>query len=95
MQVWKMAADGTGQQQVTDDGFNNWFPHISPDGKSMVILSFDQSVDADDHPFYKHVYIRLLQKKGERWSDPTIIALKAKLTFFQIFGISKTPTGAE
>ncbi len=33
MQIWRMRPDGSAQEQVTDDGFNNWFPHISPDGK--------------------------------------------------------------
>ena len=74
MQIWAMSADGEDQTQVTDDEFNNWFPHISPDGQSMVILSFDDEVDADDHPFYKHVYIRLLTKEGESWSKPKVIA---------------------
>ena len=74
MQIWSMGADGSRQRQVTDDDFNNWFPHISPDGKSMVILSFDSSVEADDHPFYKHVYIRLLRKENAGWSEPIVIA---------------------
>ena len=26
MQIWRMNADGTDQQQVTDDKYNNWFP---------------------------------------------------------------------
>ena len=40
MQIWRMKPDGSEQQQITSDEFNNWFPHISPDGKSMVVLSF-------------------------------------------------------
>ena len=31
--------DGSEQEQVTDDEFNNWFPHPSPDGRSLVFLS--------------------------------------------------------
>jgi len=60
MQIWRMRPDGSGQEQVTDDGFNNWFPHISPDGKWMVLISFPLDVPADDHPFYKHVMLRLM-----------------------------------
>ena len=33
MQVWRMNADGSGQTQVTDDDYNNWFPHVSPGRK--------------------------------------------------------------
>ncbi|MEZ4997743.1 MAG: hypothetical protein R2758_09875 [Bacteroidales bacterium] len=35
-----------------------WF-NISPDGKQIVFLSFMPEVKADDHPFYKHVYIEI------------------------------------
>jgi Tol biopolymer transport system component len=32
----------------------------SPDGKWIVFLSFLKDVAPQDHPFYKHVYIRLM-----------------------------------
>ena len=60
MQIWRMKPDGSGQEQVTNDEFNNWFPHISPDGRWIVFLSFSKDVSPTDHPFYKHVYIRLM-----------------------------------
>ncbi|PWT92358.1 MAG: biopolymer transporter TolR [Blastocatellia bacterium] len=60
MQIWRMKPDGSSQEQVTNDEFNNWFPHISPDGKWIVFLSFLKDVAPTDHPFYKHVYIRLM-----------------------------------
>ena len=64
MQIWKMRPDGTEQQQITGDEFNNWFPHIAPDGKSMIVLSFLSDVDPSDHPFYKQVYIRQMNLEG-------------------------------
>jgi len=64
MQIWRMRPDGTGQEQITNDGFNNWFPHISPDGKWIVYLSFGQDVAPDNHPFYKHVLLRLMPVGG-------------------------------
>jgi Tol biopolymer transport system component len=64
MQIWRMRPDGSEQQQITDDNFNNWFPHISPDGKQMVFISFPLSIAADDHPFYKHVMIRMMPVSG-------------------------------
>jgi len=33
MQIWRMRPRRGAPQQITNDGFNNWFPHISPDGK--------------------------------------------------------------
>jgi TolB protein len=71
MQIWRMKPDGSGQEQVTNDEYNNWFPHISPDGKWIVILSFSKDIDPADHPFYKHVYIRLLPAAG---GTPKVIA---------------------
>ena len=60
MQIWRMKPDGGEQEQVTNDEYNNWFPHISPDGRWIVFLSFLKEVNPTDHPFYKHVYIRLM-----------------------------------
>jgi Tol biopolymer transport system component len=64
MQIWRMRPDGTDPRQITNDGFNNWFPHISPDGKQMVFISFPPEVPPGDHPFYKHVLLRLMPIGG-------------------------------
>jgi Tol biopolymer transport system component len=64
MQIWRMRTDGSEQAQVTDDDYNNWFPHISPDGKQMVYLAYMPDVDADDHPWYKHVYLMIKPVAG-------------------------------
>ena len=64
MQLWRMRPDGSDQRQITDDGFNNWFPHLSPDGKWIVYLSFTADVAPNDHPFYKHVLLRLMPAAG-------------------------------
>jgi TolB protein len=64
MQIWRMKPNGTDQEQVTNDEFNNWFPHISPDGQWIAFLSFSQDVAPTDHPYYKQVYLRLLRFAG-------------------------------
>jgi TolB protein len=64
MQIWRMRPDGSEQQQITDDSFNNWFPHISPDGKWIAYIAFPPDIPADDHPFYKHVLLRLMPVGG-------------------------------
>jgi len=64
MQIWRMRPDGSAQEQITNDGVNNWFPHISPDGKSIAYISFPADVPANDHPFYKHVSLRLMPIAG-------------------------------
>lgn len=71
MQIWRMKPDGTGKEQITFDEYNNWFPHISPDGKWIVIISFPPTIDPSDHPFYKKVMLRLMPASG---GAPKVIA---------------------
>jgi WD40 repeat protein len=72
MQIWRMKADGSGQEAVTNGDFHDWFPHISPDGKWIVFVSFlKEEVEPGDHPFYKHVYLRMLPIGG---GTPKVIA---------------------
>jgi TolB protein len=72
MRIWRMAPDGSGQEPVTDGTFRDWFPHVSPDGGRMVFLSFLKDVAADDHPFYKPVYLRMMPTDGS--APPRVIA---------------------
>lgn len=71
MQIWRMAPDGSNQEQLTFDGLNNWFPHISPDGKWIVFLSFPKEIPSGDHPFYQRVYLRMMPYPG---GEPRVIA---------------------
>ena len=66
MQIWRMLADGSQQEQLTSDEFNNWFPHISPDGKWMVFLSYDKTVTG--HPENKDVTLRLMSLSDKKIS---------------------------
>jgi hypothetical protein len=59
MQIWRMKTDGSDQEQITkDEAMERWFPHVSPDGKSMVFLTYDKG--AGDHPENKDVALRLM-----------------------------------
>lgn len=71
MQIWRMKPDGSEQEQLTFDKYNDWFAHISPDGKSMVFISYEPEIPADDHPFYKQVYLRMMPIHG---GEPKVIA---------------------
>ena len=71
MQIWRMKPDGSDQTQITNDEYNNWFPHISPDGKWIVFITFPKDIAPGDHPFYKHVYLRLMPVGG---GAPKVIA---------------------
>jgi len=71
MQIWRMDPDGGHPEQITNDDYNNWFPHISPDGQWIAFISFPKDVRPDDHPYYKRVYLRLLPIAG---GTPRVIA---------------------
>ncbi|MBT28623.1 MAG: hypothetical protein CMO01_03100 [Thalassobius sp.] len=75
MQVWRMKPDGSGKEQLTFDQYNNWFPHISPDGNWMVYLSFTEDIDVDAHPSYKRVELKLVPLiKGDVAGTARVIA---------------------
>ena len=58
MQIWRMRTDGSQPEQVTFDEKHNWTPHPSPDGKSILILSYDK--DVTGHAANKDVTLRIL-----------------------------------
>ncbi len=69
MRIWRMNSDGTNQTQITkDDKYGDWFPHPSPDGKWIVFLSYDSSVEG--HPANKDVALRIMPVSG---GEPRIL----------------------
>jgi Tol biopolymer transport system component len=71
MQIWRMQPDGAEPEQITNDGWNNWFPHVSPDGQWIAFISFPKDVDPSDHPYYKHVLLRVMPAAG---GPPRVVA---------------------
>ncbi len=50
MQIWRMNRDGSGLTQMTDTYSNNWFAHVSPDGKKVVYLAYAvDSLKPEEH----------------------------------------------
>jgi catechol 2,3-dioxygenase-like lactoylglutathione lyase family enzyme len=39
MQIWRSRVDGTSPEQLTSEDQSNWYPHVSPDGKTMVFVT--------------------------------------------------------
>lgn len=64
MQIWRMKPDGSGQEQITFDEHNDWFPHISPDGKWIAYISFPPDIPVNDHPSYKRVMLKIMPASG-------------------------------
>ena len=71
MQLWRMKPDGTGLEQLTFDNYNDWFPHVSPDNKWIVFISFPETINPNDHPAYKKCMLRLMPVSG---GAPKVIA---------------------
>lgn len=71
MQIWRMRPDGSAQESVTGDDHNNWFPHVSPDGKWLAFLSYGADIAPNQHPYYKPIYLRLMNIEG---GAPKVIA---------------------
>jgi Tol biopolymer transport system component len=71
MQIWRMKPDGSAKEQLTFDEYHNWFPHISPDNKYIVFISFPFDIGPDSHPAYKRVMLRLMPVGG---GAPKVIA---------------------
>ena len=66
-QIFRMRADGSELTQVTFDKRVNWFPHFSPDGQSIVYLSYPAGTQG--HPADKAVILRFMQPDGTGMRD--------------------------
>ena len=58
MEIFRMRPDGTHAEQMTFDERHNWTAHPSPDGKSVLFLSYDK--DVVGHAANKDVTLRIL-----------------------------------
>jgi Tol biopolymer transport system component len=59
-----MLADGSEQEAVVADDSNNWFPHPSPDGRSIVFPSYEK--DVTGHPENKDATLRRLMLDSKK-----------------------------
>ena len=65
--IWRFPADGAGPgdskaEQITEDEYEDWFPHPSPNGKWIVIISFPKGTQG--HPPNLNVKLRLMRAPG-------------------------------
>jgi TolB protein len=70
MKIWRMKPDGSEQEQVTSDpDYADWFAHPSPDGKTLLFLSYNK--DVQGHPANQDVVLRLMPASG---GQPKVLA---------------------
>ena len=67
-QIFRMRPDGSGREQLTFDDRVNWFPHLTPDGKQFVYISY--AAGTNSHPADLDVELRLLPADG---GEPTTV----------------------
>ncbi len=62
-QIWVMKADGSDQRKLFADEYVNWFPHPSPDGKTVLYLAYPTGTTG--HPANLHVALCLTDTEGQ------------------------------
>ena len=68
-QIWRIPSIGGGEsdldaQRITEGDMCDWFPHPSPNGKSMTIISFPKATRG--HPPYRQVQLRIIPMPGDK-----------------------------
>jgi Tol biopolymer transport system component len=61
-QIFRMRPDGTERQQLTFDARVNWFPHLAPDGREFVYISYPSGTIS--HPADMEVELRMMAADG-------------------------------
>ena len=62
--IWRIPATGAGPddaraERITSDDYEDWFPHPSPDGKWLVLISFAKGTKG--HPANQNVILRRMR----------------------------------
>ena len=65
--IWRMPQAGAGPgdaraERITNDSYEDWFPHPSPDGRWIVFLSFEKGTTG--HPANRRVLLRRIPAAG-------------------------------
>ncbi|SCD37669.1 WD40-like Beta Propeller Repeat [Streptomyces sp. DvalAA-14] len=66
-QIFRMRPDGSGLTRLTSDERVNWFPHLSPDGRHVLYISFPPGTEG--HPADREVVLRLMDPLGAARRD--------------------------
>jgi TolB protein len=73
MRLWRMRAeDGGGAEALTHDaGYGDWAPHVSPDGRALVFVSFGPDVAPGEHPSDRDITLRIMPTDGS--APPSVL----------------------
>lgn len=72
--LYRIPATGAGPgdkltERLTRDAYEDWFPHLSPNGKQIVFISFEKGTKG--HPSNQNVVLRMMPANGK--GEPQII----------------------
>ena len=71
--IWRIPPDGAGPddqkaQRITNDDLEDWFPHPSPDGKSLLFLSFPHGTEGHNDRNLR-VQLRMIPMPTDSFRD--------------------------
>jgi TolB protein len=68
--VWRFPSTGAGEndakaEMVVSDSMEDWFPHISPDGKKLVYIAYPAGTPTHD-PRDVHIELKLVAIENDK-----------------------------
>lgn len=80
-EVWRFPATGAGEndakaERVVSDSMQDWFPHISPDGKRLVYIAYPADVTTHD-PRNVHIVFKLVDIHNNKVSKSQKVLVEA------------------
>src|SRR5687767_12075417 len=77
--IWRMPSDGAGPgdakaERVTNDEWEDWFPHISPNGKWILVFAFPKGTDNHNGKM-EGVVLRIMPTPGNKLKAPKLEVL--------------------
>lgn len=75
MQIWRMNSDGSNPKQMTFlPNRYAWFPHIAPNNKYMVYISYDKAeVKANQHLADKNVKLHITKVENDQPTESLFV----------------------
>jgi Tol biopolymer transport system component len=79
--VWRFPATGAGEndakaEMVVSDSMEDWFPHISPDGKKMVYVAYPAGTPTHD-PRDVHIELKLVAIENDKVAKSQKVLVQA------------------
>jgi TolB protein len=79
--VWRFPSTGAGEndakaEMVVSDSMEDWFPHISPDGKKLVYIAYPAGTPTHD-PRDVHIELKLVAIENDKVAKSQKVLVQA------------------